>query len=370
MLRRRLATRAGVTEVCPLSAKNLELLAQCEPLLDEAFRCTSSRRVVEIAREVLRILSLDQAPSAPTYVVLSGQKGKRGPGDQAQKDGAEAGEGTLYAAGEGDKLPKEIEQLFTGIGYSPEVRRGGAIDGAPYAEMLQEVRPYVNAVRHLFQVPPSKRSVQFESSGARLSIRAAKRTPATPFRVETPPVRRGAVALTMVLDDSGSMAGTRERQAKLTALLCHEALAGVHRVRAVLAPSGRVIADRPLGEMSRAYIAGYDSNSGTEYQQVMADELKKLESMGRGYVRYLVLVADGASGPDDGVKCQKLVQRARRAGVHTLGIGIELDAVSTKFFESIFGQQYVGLSHASELPARMQALLRRVAHNKQHRGVA
>lgn len=370
VLRRRLADRAGITEPCPLSQKNLDLLAQCEPLLDEAFSCTSSRRVVEIAREVLKLLQLDQSSGGPVYVILSGQKGKRGPTDPAEKDGTDGESGQLYAVGEAGKLPKEIEDLFTAIGYSPDVRRGGVVDGAPYVNLLQEIRPYVQSLRHLFQIPPSKRMVQFESAGSRLSIRAAKRTPTTPFRVETPPVRRGTVALTMVLDDSGSMAGVREYQAKLTALLCHEALAGAHRVRAVLAPSGRVIADRSLGEMSRAYIAGYDSNSGTEYQEILAEELSSLEQLGRGYTRYLVLVADGASGPDDGIKCQKIVRRARKLGVHTLGIGIELDAVSTKFFESIFGQQFVSLSHASELPARMQALLRRVAHNKQHRGVA
>lgn len=370
ILRRRLANRAGVVEVCPLSEKNLELLAQCEPLLEEAFQCSSSRRVVEIAREVLKILSLDSASTIQVYVILSGQKGKRAPGDKAEQDGVTSGEGELYAAGDLGQLPGEIEKLFNSTGYSPEVRRGGDVEGAPYIDLLQEVRPYVAPLRHLFQLPPSKRSVQLESSGSRLSIRAVKRTPLTPFRVDTPPVRRGSIALTMVLDDSGSMAGSREYQAKLTAMLCYEALTGLHRVRAVLAPSGRVVADRSMGEMSRAYIAGYDSNSGTEYHEVMARELAHLSKLGRGYTRYLVLVADGASNPDDGRICHKIVMQAKKAGVHVLGVGIELDVVSTKFFESIFGQQYVGLSHASELPTRMQALLRRVAHNKQHRGVA
>lgn len=371
VLRRRLFTRAGLTEVCPLSETNQLLLAQCEPLLDEAFSCTSSRRVVELSREVLKILKLDQqGAGGVVYVVLSGQKGKRGASDKAKSDGAEEGDGELYAAGDVSGLPAEINELLEGVGYSPDIRRGGDIDPAPYAQLLSEVQPYVAPLRHLFLIPPSKRSVAFEEAGARLSIRAAKRTPRTPFRVDTPPVKKGKIALTMVVDDSGSMSGLRERQAKLTTLLCHEALAGAHRVRAVLAPSGRVAADLHYREMSRAFIAGYDSNSGTSYHEVMGEELRHLESLGRGYARYLVLIADGASDPQDGTNCHKLVARARKLGIHTFGIGIELDAASTKFFERIFGPQYIGLSHASELPTRMQALLRRVAHNKQHRGVA
>lgn len=370
VLRRRLSTRAGTVEPCPLSESNLKLLEQCEPLIEEAFSCTSSRRVVELAREILKILELDQDGSGVTYVILSGQKGKRNGGDKAEQDGASEAEGELYAISGSRELSKEIEEMLSSTGYSPDVRRGGKVPPSPYLDLLNEVRPYVNPVRHLFQVPPSKRVPQFEESGSRLSIRAAKRTPKTPFRVESPPTRRGNIALSMVIDDSGSMCGSREQQAKLTALLCHEALSGVHRVRAVLAPSGRVVADRSLGEMSRAYIAGYDSNSGTEYCTVMAKELKQLETLGRGYTRYLILIADGASDTSDGEQCRALVTRARKFGIHTLGIGLELDIHSSKFFEGIFGSQYIDLSQASELPGRMQALLRRVAHNKNHRGVA
>lgn len=372
VLRRRLLDRAGLSESCPLSAANLALLAKCEPLIQEAFGCTSSRRVVELSREINKILKLDGGSGSRMMAVLSGQKGSRGDGDAAESDGATEEEGKLYALSGG--LPKEmsdeIEQLFNSTGYSPDVRRGGTIAGAPYIELLNAVRPYVAPLRHLFQVPPSKRTTIYEETGARLSIRAAKRTPKTPFRTDTPPTKRGKIALTMVIDDSGSMSGSRERQAKLTALLCHEALSGVHKVRAVLAPSGRVAADNSLNEMSRALIAGYDSSSGTEYSEVMAKELAALEKLGKGYTRYLILVADGATHHEDMKQCNRIVIRARKKGIHTFGIGIELDATTAKGYESMFGQTYIDLKEASQLPARMQSILRRVAHNKTHRGVA
>lgn len=371
VLRRRLFTRAGLTEDCPLSDQNQQLLATIEPLLEEAFGCDSSRRVVQIAREILKALQLDGASLAEALQqLLSGQQGHRGAGDEAESDGATAEEGELYAS-EAGGLQSEVEQLMSGTGYSPELRRSDKVPAAPYAALLSEVRPYVEPLRHLFQVPPTKRSVVFEESGARLSMRAYRRTPTTPFRVDSSPVRKGSIALSMVIDDSGSMYGRREQQAKLTALLCHEALQGSHRVRAVLAPTGRVICDRSHGEMSRAYIAGYDSASGTEYATVLAKEAEQLIKLGGSYTRYLILIADGVTGESDARKCAEIVKRLRKHKVHAIGIGLELPDSSRSVFEGIFGvSQYLAISEATELPDRMQAIMRRVARNQQRHGVA
>lgn len=370
VLRRRMCDRAGLSEPNQLSPTNRARLAQIEPLLAEAFACTSSRRVVTLAREVLKVLQLDGASGAQLSVILSGQRGKRKGRDAAVSDGATAEDGWLYGAETAEGLPAEIEALMQGIGYSPEIRQGGPVSGAPYAALLAEVQPYIAPLRHLFQIPPARRAVVYEASGTRLSIRAALRTPTTPFKADSRATRPGKVALAMVIDDSGSMTGSREYQAKLTALLCHEALSGAHHVRAVLAPTGRVVAARDLKEMSRAFIAGYDSSSGTRYAEVLAAELQRLEALGRGYARYLILIADGESGSEDGRRCAAVVTRARKQGVHVFGIGLELTASAAEFYRHIFGAQYVALHHATELPVRMQALLRRMAHNKIHRGVA
>lgn len=372
VLRRRVLDRAGVKEKCPLSKSNLALLEKCEPLLDEAFGCSSSRRVVEISREILKILNLDEKSSVILVIgkIVSGQQGERGEGDVSESDGASAEDGELYAVVDASELSDEIKAMLSGTGYSPDVRKGGTIHPAPYADLLREVRPYVEPLRHLFQVPPTKRVTIYEETGARLSIRALKRTPKTPFRAETPPERRSKVALTLVIDDSGSMGGNREHQAKLTALMCNEALSGVHNVRAVLAPSGRVAVDPSFREMSRAYLAGYDSNQGTHYSAILLAEQKRLKSMSKQVTRYLILVADGDTSGQDLAQCRAIVEDSRKNGIHAIGIGIELDARTAKGYEDIFGKQYIDLKSADQLPSRMQAILRRVAHNKRHRGVA
>lgn len=384
VLYNRVATRAGLSVPCPLSPSNQALLAECQPLIDEAFSCSSSRRVVVLAREILKKLKLDSGTRDQQMQklldaisrALSGQKGGRKKGDEAESDGASEGEGELYAAKRkgstavSKEIADQLEQLFTAMGYSPEVRRGGKVRPAPYESLLKEVRPFVEPLRHLFKLPPSRRMVDFEETGSRLSMRALLRTPKTPFRVETVPKKRGKIAVTVVVDDSGSMSGHREHQAKLTTLMVLEALGEIHRVRVVLAPTGRVVADRDLREMSRAFIAGYDSSSGTEYGKVMAAELKKLEGLGREVTRYLFLVADGMSGSIDGDKCAKLVAWARKRGIHVFGVGIELGDMGTPFYEQIFGRSYISLDRATQLPARMQALLRRAVRNRDHRGVA
>jgi hypothetical protein len=361
VLRRRFADRACVPEPCPLGPANLELLMQVEPLVQEAFGCSSARRVVELAREINRILALDSDGEGEGSPLLSGQGGRRGRGDHAETDGATADEGAIYSRKGKREFYAEVGGIIESSGYRQDTRIGGRVSPAPYEHLLASVRPLVAPVANLFRRLPARKQVVFEESGGRLSLRAARRTPATPFRRESTPLQSGQVALSMVVDDSGSMAGALEWHAKLTAMVCWEALQGHNRVRVVLAPSGRLVADASLGEMSRARIAGYDSSHGTEYHRVVAAELKALVSLGRAHARYLVVVGDGESDRDDLLQCRRLVRRARQGGIHTFGIGLELNASERRFFEGIFGSSYIELEDASDLPARMQGLLRRMA---------
>jgi hypothetical protein len=373
VLRRRIATRAGKKERCLLSSENVALLALCEPLLDEAFGCTSSRRVVAIAREVLDILKLDEQPSEDSSEEtpgLSEQQGERTEGE-AKSDGASAEEGELTQAGEDGDIAERAKQRMAGLGYSPGKRTGGDVDAAPYEELQRSVRPYVFRLRPLFDITPVRRRDEYEASGGRLSIRAARCDIREPFRVESPPVSPGNVALTLVIDDSSSMTDvvnttyqmgvTGEREGKRTAMLCVNALPLPHRLRVVLAPSGRVAADPSLGEMSRAQIAGYNSPNGTEYATVLQGELTRLERTSGAYTRYLGLVADGATGSGDLDRCRALVRRARAANVHFFGIGVGANAEMHEFFRSAFGEQYVALTTMDSLVPQMQRILQRIA---------
>lgn len=362
VLRNRVATRAGCPEKNPLSASNLKLLNQIQPLLDEAFSCTSSRRVVEISREIMKILKIDTwGALKQIQQLLSGMGGTRQDGDAAEEDGASEEEGQLYAAGPSKGEAEALEQEMNALGYTPGVRSNSPVPSAPYQEMLNEIMPYVSPLRQLFRTPPAKKRIDFEESGPRISIRAAMRTPRTPFKVETVPTRRGSVSMTLVVDDSGSMSGTYAHQAKLASMMAYEALPAPHRFRMVLAPTGRVVCDRSHGEMNRAFIAGYDSNSGTEYGSVMKQELAALEKEPKTAVKYLILVADGLSGTQDGTVCRAIVERALKKNVVVLGIGIALGESGKTFFGGIFGDRYIAIENAKDLPNRLQNVMQKIS---------
>lgn len=373
VLRRRVATRAGRTEVCTLTPKNLALLNDIEPLLDEAFSCTSSRRVVEIAREILKRLRLSGgAEDQQVVLVLSCQDGRRGGGDRAESDGASVEESELFMASEDatNELQGNVVVVVEGGGYTPGTWANTRIIPAPYIDLLASVRPFIAPVSRLFKSPPKRPRVEYESSGGRISMRAARRTPATPFRVDGDPEGVGLVALTLVIDDSGSMSGTQEYEGRRSALLCYEALPAPHRVRVVLAPSGRVAADPSYGEINRGYIAGYDSPSGTAYADVLDQELKRLVGLDGRYTKYLLLVADGESSEADQRRCKQIRQRALARRVRMIGIGIGLADSGDAFYKGLFGSHYISLQTANDMVARIDGVLRQISRQvRRHPGL-
>ena len=383
ILRRRVAQRAGRITPCRLSPANRALLRQCEPLLENAFSATSSRQVVTIARAVLTLLQL-AADQVPMLDLLSAQCGERSAGSGADEDKSEGcteSEGRLsdpMTDGANDVTHQATHRMQQ-LGYTPGQRSPGKIEPAAYDELQRSVRPYFARIRPLFAVVPVRRRVAHESSGGRLSIRAARVDLRTPFRVETMPVSSGPVALTLVIDDSASMTDahggtTGEREGKRMAMLCLDALPPPHRVRVVLAPSGRDVADPSFGEMSRARIAGYTSRDGTAYAEVLQTELRRMQSVSGRFTRYLVLVGDGATGPEDLRACRALVRASRETGVHVVGIAIPIAIpsaipsaipardVTPAFFPTVFGAHYVTLDGMSSLVSQMHQMLLRIAH--------
>lgn len=368
ILRRRIARRARIEEPCPLSPANLALLAQCEPICDEAFAMTSSRDVVGCARRILEILQVDDGAIGTGDGSDSGLIGVRGAGDAVDATSATAEEAELY----GDETASEqlhdaIQRLLEGTGYSSEIRQRGAVTPAPYEDLLDSVRPLVAEVQHLFLMPPQRSVDEFVPAGGRLSLRAARETPQTPFRVPSPPVRRGTVAVSLVLDDSGSMTGRREYEAKRVALLYREALAAPHEVRVVLTPSHRVVASPAQQEMSRALIAGYDSDQGTAFAHVLVAEIGHLRAS-RCTTRYLILVTDGATDAGDVARCLTALRGAMHHGIHVFGVGLALPSEGVAIMERMFGKQHLSVATADELPGPMRDLLRRIGRTARAAG--
>lgn len=370
VLRRRVLQRANVQEDCPLSPTNVQLLHDIEPLLDEAFSASSSRRVVEIAREIVEKLNLNQSSSGGDALsVLSGQLGQRPKGTSAEAGGVPT-EIALLDLEEAQTRTEEGEgearDLMQAAGYSPPSGRGTALRPAPYEKMRADVQPHAHDLRQMLQPPVQRRGATYDRHGTRLSMRAARRTPETPFRVEGSPSRYTPIALTVVIDESGSMAGSQETEAKRLAMLCAEALYGRHKLRVVLAPTGRPVLEQAASEMGKAFIAGYTSDQGTEFGKVLAKELKALQALRRSHTCYLLLIADGLSTPADNAAILKVTQRARTQKIHTIGIGVRLNGHGKQFMEKAFRDQFVEIDEIKHLTPRMHGILQRMAHRTKH----
>lgn len=364
LLTRQRSARGGLSLPCPLNPEQVQLLAQCEPLIQEAYHCASARRVVELAREIQKILELDyDSTMAAIRSMLSAQMGVRGAGDSAEEQAPDMEPEDPEIGGSGKGTHSDVLQaasdVLAGAGYSPgEWGRHDLVPG-PYEALLRSVQPWVGEVAPLFQTPPTKRVDTLDISGGRLSMRAARRSPATPFRVPGEMARRGSVELVLVLDESGSMTGSKEHEAKRAALLCLEGLAG-HKVRVALAPSGTIVVQPGRGDMNRAFLAGYTSNQGTEFGRVYDEETRRLRESS-ATSRWCILVADGESGDYDGQKCREVVLAGRRQGVRMLGIGIQLGPGGDAFYRGVFDSAYIPITRLEELAPRMRGILRRVA---------
>lgn len=304
------------------------------------------------------------------------QEGQSGQGqDKDSEDEESDGEGGAGQASAGgwNEDPKEAEKStgdavdrdFVATGYqnaqgSMKKRRRVHAAG-PYEEIFASIRPYLNACSSLFRMERTKPGIDHDRNGSRLDMKRAMRGNIEPFKIPAPPSKSGKLSIAIVIDESGSMSGKKEWEAKRVAMMFFEALRLQHNVRVVVAPSGEIIAASEDGEIGKAYIAGYDSSSGTNFGDVLGRELTELGKEKNSKVRYAILIADGESDKADGSACKKAVDLFRRRGIRCLGVGLCLTSYGNTFFEGIFGDYYLSIDDAGELLPHMSKVLRTLA---------
>jgi hypothetical protein len=260
---------------------------------------------------------------------------------------------------------EDVDRDFLNSGYqnaqgSLKKRRRVHAPG-PYEELLASIRPYLNAMNALFRSERTKPGVDHDRNGSRLDVKRAMRKNVEPFKIPAPPSKSGKMSISIVIDESGSMQGKKEWEAKRVAMMFYEALRVNHKVRVAVAPTGEIIAASEDGEMGKAYVAGYDSSSGTCFNEVLTRELEELAKDKNSKVRYAILIADGESGSDDGRACKKSVDAFKRRGIRCLGVGLCLSDGGDKFFSDIFGDYYLSIDDAGHLLSHMSRVLRTLA---------
>lgn len=398
VLRRRVLNRAGIQESCPLHPKNQERLAQIEPLLDRAFSAKNSREVVKIAREIIDILQIREFNKmmqqiAQAMGVMSGKRGNNdaakgrsrgqadnpstcsqpsdsaGEGDDEEDTAQGKGKGNAEDQGgneeDGEGAEEDADRTLSGSGYTDasnsmkKARRVG--QAAPYEELQHSIQSYLNSFLSLFYFEKTKPTVDYDRAGSRVDARRFMKDAEEPFKVQSQPMKRGKLDITLVIDESSSMSGHKELQAKRAALLFYEALRFRHSVRIALAPTGKILAESSDGEMGKAFIAGYGSHQGTCFNEVMGRELELIRNKRSTDTKYVILIADGESGEHDGTACRSLVSKYRRFGIRTMGIGVDLGPDGDQFFSGVFGTFFVSVRDAGELVAHMARVLKSLA---------
>ena len=459
VLRRRVLNRAGVREKCPLSPTNKARLKLITPLLKEAFHAQTFRRVVEISREIIKLLEIreynesimemiqqvlskmggSRSPSDKSKSASSGESGDGGtvsrdistgkprpgrgenqeskgsadgpPDDQGEgitdsgqglgrddrrqesgsRDGGSehedreaqaeqdadpdavsgSGDGDAQRDAEAKNAEEEAESKMSSSGYTDASntmkKRKHRTSAAPYEVLQRSIQPFLNGMAALFRFEKTRPGVDYERSGSRLDVRRAMRNSVEPFRTATPPQRHGKIAVRVVIDESGSMSGKKEWEAKRVATLFYEALRHRHDVAIALAPDGGLLVDQRDGEIGKGFIAGYGSNSGTSFNEVMGRELEMVKNDRVSTVKYVLLVADGESGDRDGKECKRLVQKYAKHGIRCMGVGLCLTTYGDEFFRDIFGDFYVSIQDANELLPKMARILKVLAQRAQNR---
>jgi hypothetical protein len=295
-------------------------------------------------------------------------------GDRDEDGNAAPGEGTeedeAQRKQEAENAGDTTKQKFGGSGYTKAGdvlrKRQHRHQPAPYEEILNSIRPFLQGMSSLFRMEKPKQGVEYDRTGSRLDIRRAMRNNVEPFRTVAPPKKHGKISVRLVVDESGSMGGRKETEAKRVAMLFYEALRHRHDVGVALAPTGEILVQSDDGEIGKGFIAGYDSDQGTEFHTVMQRELEYLKRDRHSSIKYLLLVADGESGHHDGLECKKLVDQYKRLGVRCMGVGLCLSSEGDKFFRHIFGDFYLSITDAAQLLPQMSKILRTLASRAMH----
>lgn len=402
ILRKRVLDRVGIVEPCPLNANLQEKLKLVQPLVDEAFVAPNTKEVVRLAREIIKLLEINEFNDFLKQIaqMLGQMAGKRKGGDEAKgrgkgqsSDTGTVSRGSLDGEGGGDKddmdrdrsgdkdeddsygpgsglADDDIDRELVSSGYTEAINKmkkdKRKVPGA-YEEVLNSVRPYLNQAASLFKHEKVRPGKDYDRTGSRLDLRRAMRKDPEPFKTPAPPQKHGKMSVSLVIDESGSMSGHKEFEAKRVSMLMFEALRHHHDVRITLAPTGALLAESSDGELGKAYIAGYGSHTDTKFHEVMEREMKLLAQNNKSKVRYCILIADGESGDYDQNQCNKLVTTYRKRGVRAFGVGLDLMSSGEEFLRTTFGDQfYISLKDASELTPRMATLLRALAIRTKH----
>lgn len=355
ILLRRLYERAGLRFEITLSPEELLVFEKVDPLVQQSFGFSTTQGVITLSRQVCQILR-ENFPSDPETSDLLDEMSE-------VSDYEESDDSTFEDHEDVEGPEKDIKDVLEESGFSEYIKSSRNVPLKSYAELLREVEPIVAPFRECFHLLKTKTFRTPQESGRRLSFREFIRNPLTPFVEESPSNRDLPIAMSLVIDDSGSMTGESELTSKKIALLFAEAFKDRHKLRVVLSPSNTLLLNTlDQDGFEYAKVAGYRSESGTLYHKVLEQELSILKAT-RATNKYIILIADGVS--NDVSKVRDIVNRCRKLGIRPIAFGINLGNEGELYFKKSFQDSFISVKGVDSLLKQSEQLLARIAnHNR------
>jgi hypothetical protein len=352
---------------------------QVRPLVEEAWRATTTARVVEIARQIIQLLGFNEKTSA-NHLPEFGFGAAEGSGNPEK----------------GQPIPPDLARLAKrkGILSDPELAEGESKDdqtdpwseqadesslddsddalnvpshGAgmgggnlqivpqPYAELVRLAQPIADRLAAVLVVPTPEAQRAAHPTRGRYSFRQEWRTPDKPFRAKTLPALKPGLAVEIVGDRSGSMDGDKVKAARLGAMALHLACTRANIAHAISLFEGYQVLLEYGGdnEMAKALIAGWDAATGTRFGDHLEQRARKLLARPEK-VKAMFVVHDGM--PAD---AEVVVAFQRQYDGRIFVVGVYLaeapDEDEAQAMRGLF--QRVVVATPPELPAKLGALL-------------
>lgn len=350
MLQHRWAVRLGQTVPIELSDLNRRRWEQVKPLVEEAWGAADSRRVDQIAVQIVETLGLSERLPEQHLGHFDDVIGSRG--DPAERS---PGNGKSSAWNDGDcpRLPDDrLPAPTAGQEGSRSIRLG------PPGPLLEQAGPHAARLIDLLELPELESAPEWSDRYGRLSVRAAIRTrDRMPFvmRVDPEPDAR-SFAIGVLLDCSGSMSGAKFVAAQVAAAMLHLTCAELDIWHSVVAFEGatQVVNSDTHSELCLARLAGLwpgtGSRVGPSYRALLDQMAARPEP-----TRILLVIHDGE--PDDATQVTALNREAADRRIEVFGIALALDPNESRRMRSLFGRAYIECSSPDLLAVKLAAIL-------------
>ena len=364
-------------------------------LVDKSFTVSSSEEVLDIVLEIMDIMGVDNTTSQPQgadkAMPCSGGEGGR---DEDEHGEAEQGSMTTERA-DGESVSGEDSTSADGEDEEGEGSGGGGdwvfVDNVnsvdPNFEMqeqphmagkcehedgitestdlrplsptdvIERARPLVGPLVKALEQPTPNPVKELGSTGKRLKVSAWMRTPETPFEKTVEQSTNPRLAIGMIVDCSGSMAGEPSQVCADITMAVYQACNKTGTtMRAVTAPGAIEICNSSMRDGHAMPLIAGITNPWAGYEQMNA--MLKIQGQWLAQqpenIKILFALHDGMSNDREAVR--KTVHDLERKGIKVMALGLGMR--ESLLVEQFGARNYIAIDDVSSVPKKVTPIIK------------